>query len=155
VDDLAPVKSLDAFADRKELLKSFDTLRRDIDRADSIRAVDKFQAQALEIITSPKVREAFDLSKEPPKNMPATVPVATRTRLRRTSTTRGTRSRSSWPGVSLKPGAGRHAAGRRVGPPSGATADIFHALKHIVPLMDRSVSARTDLESVGCSTTSW
>jgi hypothetical protein len=61
VDDLSPVKSLDALTDRKQLLKSFDTLRRDIDRGDSIRGMDLFQAKALEIITSPKVRDAFDL----------------------------------------------------------------------------------------------
>jgi hypothetical protein len=151
VDDLSPVKSLDALNDRKELLKSFDTLRRDIDRVDSIRAVDQFQAKALEIITSPKVREAFDLSKEPPKNVArygaGKYPHQTVKDifypwdakpfvLARRLVEAGVRV------VTLRAGSWDHH--------SGPQADIFHALKHIVPLMDRSVYALvTDLEARG------
>jgi hypothetical protein len=151
VDDLAPVKSLDEFTDRKELLKSFDTVRRDIDRVDSIRAVDKFQAHALEIITSPKVRDAFDLSKEPPKNI---------ARYGSGKYTHQTVKNIYYP-WNAKPfvlarrlvEAGVRVVTLRAGEwdhHSGATADIFHALKHIVPLMDRSVYALlTDLEARG------
>ena len=40
-------------------------LRRDLDRGDALSGIDRFQAQALDLITSPRVRDAFDLSKEP------------------------------------------------------------------------------------------
>ncbi len=151
VDDLTPVKALDAFEDRKTLLKSFDTLRRDIDRLDSIRALDQYQSKALEIITSPKVREAFDLSKEPPKNIArygsGKYPHQTVKDifypwdakpfvLARRLVEAGVRV------VTLRAGSWDHH--------SGPQADIFHALKHLVPLMDRSVSALiTDLEARG------
>ncbi len=151
VDDLAPVKSLDALNDRKQLLASFDTLRRDIDRVDSIRGMDKFQAQALDIITSPKVREAFDLSKEAPKTIESygrgkyphqTVKDiyypwdAKPFVLARRLVEAGVRV------VTLRAGSWDHH--------SGPQADIFHALKHIVPLMDRSVYALVeDLEARG------
>ena len=64
VEDLAPVKSLDRLADRKRLLSAFDTIRRDLD-AGRLAGIDHFQAQALDMITSPKVRDAFDIGKEP------------------------------------------------------------------------------------------
>jgi hypothetical protein len=151
VDDLAPVKSVELLSDRKQLLKSFDTLRRDIDRFDSIRGVDKFQAQALDIITSPKVREAFDLSKEPKKNIErygtGKFPHQTVKDiyypwdakpfvLARRLVEAGVRV------VTLRAGSWDHH--------SSPQGDIFHALKHIVPLMDRSVHALvTDLEARG------
>jgi len=65
LDDMVPVKSLDRLRDRKELLTTFDSLRRKMDQRDFFRGLDQFQSQALEIITSPQVRDAFDLSKEP------------------------------------------------------------------------------------------
>ena len=43
----------------------FDTMRRELDRQQEFRALDEFQARALDIITSPRVRDAFDLSQEP------------------------------------------------------------------------------------------
>jgi hypothetical protein len=151
VDDLEPVKSLDVFEDRKRLLKTFDTLRREIDRVDSIRSTDKFQAKALEIITSPRVRDAFDLSKEPPKNIARygagkyphqTVKDiyypwdAKRFVLARRLVEAGVRV------VTLRAGEWDHH--------SSARGDIFHALRHIVPLVDRSVHALvTDLEARG------
>ncbi|MFM2094499.1 MAG: hypothetical protein RIS70_1623 [Planctomycetota bacterium] len=52
--------------DRARLLKEFDTLRRDIDRSGSLEGLDGFKRQALELVTGPEVREAFDLAKEPP-----------------------------------------------------------------------------------------
>ncbi len=151
VDDLAPVKSLDALADRKHLLKSFDTLRRDIDRTDAIRATDTFQARALDIITSPKVRDAFDLSREPVKSV---------ARYGSGRYTHQTAKDIYYP-WNAKPfilarrlvEAGVRVVTLRAGEwdhHSGAQADIFHALKHIVPLMDRSVYALvTDLEARG------
>ncbi len=51
--------------DRRRLLRTFDGLRREADALGQSVAVDAFTAQALEMITSPKAREAFDLSQEP------------------------------------------------------------------------------------------
>src|SRR5258708_30912855 len=65
VEDLAPVRSLDLLHDRQQLLSTFDTMRRDLDASGTTAAFDRYQAQALEIITSPRVRDAFDLSREP------------------------------------------------------------------------------------------
>jgi hypothetical protein len=53
--------TLDRLQDRRELLDRFDTLSR---RAEG-GGGDPFRDRALEMITSPRVREAFDLSKEP------------------------------------------------------------------------------------------
>jgi hypothetical protein len=63
--DLNPVKDLEQLHDRKNLLSAFDSLRRDVDRRDTAAGMDRFQAQALDIMTSSQVRDAFDLSKEP------------------------------------------------------------------------------------------
>ncbi|MBM3982306.1 MAG: DUF1501 domain-containing protein [Planctomycetes bacterium] len=151
VDDLAPAKSLDALADRKQLLKAFDTLRRDLDRTDAIRGLDTFQARALDIITSPKVREAFDLSKEPKKNIERygsgkythqtvktlyypfeTKPFVLARRLVEAGVRVVTLRVSQWD---------HH---------SGAEADIFHSLRHIVPPTDRAIyTLVTDLEARG------
>ena len=54
-------------ADRKSLLGSFDTLRRDLDANGTFAGIDAFQAQALEIVVSGNVRDAFDLGKESDK----------------------------------------------------------------------------------------
>jgi hypothetical protein len=65
LDDLSPVKSLDRLRDRSELLSAFDALRRNVDRVAAYEAHDRYTAEALRIVTSPAVRDAFDLSKEP------------------------------------------------------------------------------------------
>lgn len=66
LENLTPVKSLDRLGDRRELLRRFGELQRYADRADVQDGLDRFQAQALDMIVSPQVRDAFDLSKEPP-----------------------------------------------------------------------------------------
>ncbi len=63
--DLSPVKDLDQLQDRRRLMTAFDSVRRDMDRGDGLAGLDRFHAQALDMITSPKVRDAFDLSREP------------------------------------------------------------------------------------------
>jgi uncharacterized protein (DUF1501 family) len=50
---------------RLELKNSFDRMRRDLDHAGLMDAIDKFEAQALNLLTSPHAREAFDLTREP------------------------------------------------------------------------------------------
>jgi hypothetical protein len=69
VKDLGLTQGLttDRLGDRKQLMKTFDTLRRDLDTRGDAAALDTFTAQALEMITSPKAREAFDLSREAPR----------------------------------------------------------------------------------------
>jgi uncharacterized protein (DUF1501 family) len=55
----------DRLAQRLELKDALDHLRRDIDQSGMIDAVDQFDAQAINLLTSTQAREAFDLSKEP------------------------------------------------------------------------------------------
>ena len=50
--------------DRQALLHSFDTLRRDLDTKGNLTGMDRFTAQALDLIASPRARDAFDLRKE-------------------------------------------------------------------------------------------
>lgn len=51
--------------DRARLLQGMDRLRRDLDSSGLISAMDRFGQQAIGMLTSPEVREAFDLSREP------------------------------------------------------------------------------------------
>jgi hypothetical protein len=67
VEDLQPVRSFGRLQDRKQLLTAFDTMRRDLDTGGALTGLDRFQAKALDMITSPKVRDAFDVSREPEK----------------------------------------------------------------------------------------
>jgi hypothetical protein len=59
--------TLDRLADRKELLQSFDSIRRDIDAKGEMASMDAFDARALDMITSDKARDAFDMSREQAK----------------------------------------------------------------------------------------
>ncbi|MCB1235042.1 MAG: DUF1501 domain-containing protein [Verrucomicrobiae bacterium] len=51
--------------DRMALLDGFDRLRREVDARGEMAAMDDFNRQAVGMLTSEKVREAFDLSREP------------------------------------------------------------------------------------------
>lgn len=53
------------FATRVSLREKLDGLRRDIDASGEIAALDDFDQAAVNLLTSPKARNAFDLSKEP------------------------------------------------------------------------------------------
>jgi hypothetical protein len=64
---LARGMTLERLDDRRKLMVGLDTLRRDLDTRGELAAMDSFQARAIDMITSPKAREAFDLSKEPDK----------------------------------------------------------------------------------------
>jgi hypothetical protein len=142
IDDLRPVKAKEQLQDRKQLLAAFDTLRRDLDRAEARGALDPLQTRALDMITSPKVRDAFDLSKEPDRVVAAygqgKYPhqavdniyydwEAKSFVLARRLVEAGVRV------VTLRVAAWDH---------HGAVGgNIFHALKHLLPLLDRSVYA--------------
>jgi hypothetical protein len=52
---------------RATILKEFDTLRRDIDDSGVLAGLDAFKAQALEMVTGDRVREAFDIEREDPR----------------------------------------------------------------------------------------
>ncbi len=65
---LADGVSLDQLEDRKKLRAGFDTLRRDIEtKKGTFDGLDEFTTQALDMVTSPRVRDAFDVAKEPEK----------------------------------------------------------------------------------------
>src|SRR5262249_57488591 len=63
--ELAQGVTLERVGDRRQLLGSFDTLRRDVDRSGQMEGLDRFQQRAWDILTSPVARDAFDLDREP------------------------------------------------------------------------------------------
>jgi hypothetical protein len=52
--------------DRETLRTALDGLRRDLDANPHVAALDGYHQQALDLITGPRAREAFDLEREPP-----------------------------------------------------------------------------------------
>ena len=52
-------------ADRRQLASSLDRFRRDVDASGMLDAIDSHQKRAWELITSSRVREAFDYDSEP------------------------------------------------------------------------------------------
>ncbi len=53
--------------DRARLRQALDAFRRGADAGDAMGGVDGFTRQALDMISTPRVREAFDLGREPPE----------------------------------------------------------------------------------------
>jgi Protein of unknown function (DUF1501) len=151
LDNLGPVKSFDRLADRKELLAAFDTMRRELDATGQAAGMDRFQARAFDLITSPRAREAFDLSREPRKNIERygkgkythqadknilydwdARPFVLARRL----VEAGVRV------VTLRVGSWDHH--------SGAAQDIFASYRYCLPALDQSIYALvTDLEARG------
>ncbi|HKB03069.1 MAG TPA: DUF1501 domain-containing protein [Gemmataceae bacterium] len=62
---LAKGVSTEQLADRKGLLKTFDTLSREVEHRGNMSGIDAYTRRALEMVVSPRVREAFDLKREP------------------------------------------------------------------------------------------
>ena len=58
--------TLDRLSDRRRLLSEIDTLRRDIDITGAMEGMDAFGQRALDVLTSSKLVDALDLSKEDP-----------------------------------------------------------------------------------------
>jgi Protein of unknown function (DUF1501) len=56
--------NVERLADRKTLLRSFDSLRRDVDATGIMQGMDTFSEQAFGLLTSSRLAEALDLSKE-------------------------------------------------------------------------------------------
>ncbi len=132
--------------DRKKLLDSFDTMRRDIDAGSKFDGVDAFSAQALEMITSSRARTAFDLSREPVK-------VLERYGHKEGKYIYGNvpKAENPWPGNKFLLArrlveAGVSVVTMRVGAwdyhgTASGTGNIFTGLRSQLPLLDRSVSA--------------
>jgi hypothetical protein len=55
---------MDRLDDRKQLLNSFDSIRRDIDHSGSMVGIDSFNARAFDMVSSGAVRNALDTTKE-------------------------------------------------------------------------------------------
>ncbi|HUG93731.1 MAG TPA: DUF1501 domain-containing protein [Planctomycetaceae bacterium] len=64
---LASPLSIDRLGDRRSLLQSFDSIRRDADARGVFESIDRFDQQAYELVTSPKARKAFDIGSEDPR----------------------------------------------------------------------------------------
>lgn len=65
-DNMTLRDTLDNLDDRRALLKSFDTARREADRSGLMHGMDSFEAQAFDLVVG-KAREAFDINREDPK----------------------------------------------------------------------------------------
>ncbi|OWK44347.1 DUF1501 domain-containing protein [Fimbriiglobus ruber] len=61
--------TVNRLADRKTLLKSFDDTRRDADASGAMRGMDAFNEQAFGLLTSSRLADALDLSKEDPRTV--------------------------------------------------------------------------------------
>ena len=59
--------TLDRLADRRNLLRGFDRLRRDVDATGTMRGMDTFNEQAFGLLTSSRLADALDLSREDPR----------------------------------------------------------------------------------------
>ncbi len=144
IGDLTPVKDLNQLENRKSLLQSLDRSLRGLDGQDAFCGLDRFQAQALEMITAPQVRDAFDLSKEPEET------------LRRYGHKAGKYPHQTVKSIlydwDARPfvlarrlvEAGARVVTLRVGSwdhHSAAEGDIFFALKSLMPVLDQSIVA--------------
>jgi uncharacterized protein (DUF1501 family) len=67
--------SLGRLEDRASLLRNLDTIRRDLESgSDQIAALDQFNRQAVEILTSGRLAEAMDLDREDPRVLASYTP---------------------------------------------------------------------------------
>jgi hypothetical protein len=58
--------ALDKLADRRSLLKTFDTFDRRVDQSGVLQGLDSFESQAFDLILS-RARETFDINREDPR----------------------------------------------------------------------------------------
>lgn len=59
--------TLERLSDRRQLLSKLDNLRRDVDITGAMEGMDAFGKRALDVLTSSKLVDALDLSKEDPR----------------------------------------------------------------------------------------
>lgn len=62
---LAKGITIERLHSRAELLRGFDSARRDVEIRGELTGMDAFTARALDMVSSPRAREAFDLGREP------------------------------------------------------------------------------------------
>jgi hypothetical protein len=150
LQNLAPPQDLDRMQDRRRLLTAFDAMRRDLDR--QVPGLDRFQAQALDMIASPRVRDAFDLSREPERVRLAYGKGGKFTHQTAKSIVYDFDSRPFLLARRLVE-AGVRVVTLRVPEwdhHSGGGADIFYSLKLMLPALDRAFFALvSDLEARG------
>lgn len=153
--DLTPVKNLETLENRKALLAAFDNLQRELDRPQAFGGLDRFQAQALEMIASPKVREAFDLTNESPETLARYGHKAGKYPHQTAK-----QYMYDWNGKPFLMARRLVEAGVRVvtlhaaewDHHSSPTGDIFFALKCLMPVLDMSITALVnDLRDRGLS----
>lgn len=139
---LTPAMTLDRLADRRVLLRSFDGVRRDLDSArGEVSALDAFTEQALEIITSNRARDAFDIGREP-EQIRAMYGLGTEYLQARRLVEAGV------PVVTLTPQ--NHGLPTRCNGQWDHHDHIFECLRIVLPQLDRSLCALiTDLHQRG------
>src|SRR5262249_25292572 len=59
--------TLDQLGERRRLLSSFDTLRRDLDAGGAMAGLDTYQQKAVGVVTSSRLRDALDVWRESPR----------------------------------------------------------------------------------------
>ncbi len=157
VKDLHLTQGIDSAClnDRARMRDLFDGIQRQIDGHGDFATLDSYSAQALEMITSPQAREAFDLSREPDK-------------VHEKYGTKGAKyiygndptPTNPWPADKFLLArrlveAGVSVVTMRVGTwdyhgKSSGTGNIFTGLRSQLPLLDRSIYAlTTDLHERG------
>ena len=150
VHNLGPMNGMapGRMVDRRSLLKQFDAFNRNLDASREGQNLDAYTSRAFDIIASPKVRDAFDLSQEP---------LAVRNRYFEKDekfTYVGREPDSFWygekflqarrlveagvPVVTMRVGLWDH-HGNVIQASNGVS--IWHSLRNTLPLLDRSVSA--------------
>src|SRR5262249_21835005 len=139
---LTPGVTLPQLADRRNLLKTFDGLRRDLDDSHGqLTGMDAFSAQALEMITTNKARDAFDLTKEPDR-VRQRYGLQTEYLLARRLVEAGV------PVVTLTPQ--NHGFAQKCNGQWDHHDHIFECLRVVLPQLDRSIYALvTDLHERG------
>jgi hypothetical protein len=145
----------DRLNDRTRMRDLFDGIQRQIDNRGDFSALDAYSAQALEMITSPRAREAFDIGREPDR-------VREKYGAKEAKYTYGNdpKPTNPWPGDKFLLArrlveAGVSVVTMRVGTwdyhgKTSGTGNIFTGLRTQLPLLDRSIHALvTDLHERG------
>jgi len=141
--------------DRAGMRDLFDGVRRDIDQRGDFGALDAYSAQALEMITSPKARDAFDIGREPDRVREKYGPKEAKYIYGNDPT-----PTVPWPGDKFLLArrlveAGVSVVTMRVSPwdyhgKSSGTGNIFTGMRSVMPLLDQSLYAlATDLHERG------
>jgi hypothetical protein len=65
--NLVDALTIERLEDRRSLLTQFDRLRRDVDKSGSVKAMDRFELAAYDLVAGERARKAFDLSNEAPE----------------------------------------------------------------------------------------